>query len=194
MFRNNICLSISQIPTNMNRIQFKGKACLISYFVITLSLLNISSLKAQSDRKVVEYPALQNMLKGVWATTPNGGSWIKIEINNNQYSWYSAFPQDGKWVDMSNHHKMRTIKSFLKITERNAYDGKPVTYYVGLTDEDENGFYRIFRIDIEGGKEIMTVIAKGDKPNYSLRSGADLNAPIIIEGFRKRQPNFNPWQ
>jgi hypothetical protein len=168
---------------------------LFSVFLLLLIFVGQSyNLSAQTDRKAIEYPALQTMLKGVWAKTPNGGPWIKVVISENRYTWYSAQPQSGEWVDWSSQHKNRTLTSFYKVTERSKYDGKPFSYYIAYTDEDDKGFYRAFRIDIESGQQILTVIAKGDKPNYSSSSGRDLNAPIVTEGLKKKPANFNPWQ
>lgn len=128
-------------------------------FVLFISIITSSFIVHAQDRVVVESPELKNMLQGVWAKTPYGETWIKVVVKGDRYYYYSARPQDGKWVDWTSQHEKTTLTSFLKVTERNKYDGKLFTYYVAYTDNDEYaGKYRTLRIDIENGQQVLTFI------------------------------------
>jgi len=90
-------------------------------------------------------------------------------------------------------HENNRITSFLKVSERNNYDGKLISYNIAYTDNNENGMYTSFRIVSDNGKQSLTLISKGDEPRISPSSGRDLNSPIVVRELTKRSPNFNPW-
>ena len=160
--------------------------------LLMVSLLTFGFGYAQGDKQVVSDPTYKTRLQGEWAKTPSGGIWTKFVIEGDYFRIYTASPSDGEWTDVTGGRNTQ-LTSFMKITERSDYDGKRVTRYVAYTDEEQNGVYTAFHMSATNDREIM-VVRRGDRPNYSLRTGEDMNKPLVTEGLIKRAKNFNPWQ
>lgn len=158
-----------------------------------LSFLLFPTFSFAQERKVVNDPGFKSKIQGVWADVSPGKSWIKVVISGDRYYYYSARPSSGEWIDMTNMHKNNVLTDFVKITTRDDYNGKLMTYSVAYTDNDQNGLYTSFRIDVENGQQYLTMVRKGDKPNYSSSSGRNMNEPVVISNLKKRASNFNPW-
>ena len=166
----------------------------IKTIIIILLMFVSLNVYSQDDRKTVQDLTYKTKLQGVWAKTPNGGTWIKVVITGDTYQYFTASPKDGKWSSMNTlHNSNNRITSFVKVTTRNDYDGKLITYNVAYTDNDKNGLYTAFYLDFDDGKQSLTLISKGDEPNYSPSTGKDLNSPFTVKGLIKRPSNFNPW-
>ena len=160
---------------------------------ILVFLLFIQLKIPNQNRKVVNDPQFLNQLQGVWADITPGERWIKIVIRGNKFYYFMADPSDGRWSDWTSQHQPNTITSSVKISERNNYNGKWTSTSVAYTDNDNNGIYHRFLINVENGKKYLTVVAQGDNERLSDRTGENLNRPIVTDNLRKRADNFNPW-
>ena len=83
----------------------------IKTIIIILLMFVSLNVYSQDDRKTVQDLTYKTKLQGVWAKTPNGGTWVKVVITGDTYQYFTASPKDGKWSSMNSiHNRNNRIK------------------------------------------------------------------------------------